>query len=69
MKIRLQTLMVAVPVALVAAGCGAHSTASVAPGGNSAVPAAAPATSNVALSETGATERSEERRVGKECLE
>ena len=57
MRIRFRTLMFAVPVALVAAGCGAHSTtASGAPAGNSAVPAATPATSNVALSETGATE-------------
>jgi phosphate transport system substrate-binding protein len=59
-KNRLRTLMVAVPVALVAAACGAHSTtgssSSAAPAGNSAAPAAAPATSNVALSETGATE-------------
>jgi phosphate transport system substrate-binding protein len=49
--------MVAAPVVLVAAACGAHSTggasSSGAPAGN---PAATPATSNVALSETGATE-------------
>lgn len=57
MKNRLRTLMVAAPVVLVAAACGAHSTtASGAPAGNPAGPAAAPATSNVALSETGATE-------------
>ncbi|MGO9153530.1 phosphate ABC transporter substrate-binding protein PstS [Mycobacterium sp.] len=57
-KNRLRTLMVAVPVVLVAAACGAHSTtaSSGAPVGNSAAPAATPATSNVALSETGATE-------------
>jgi phosphate transport system substrate-binding protein len=57
MRIRLRTLMVAVPVALVAAACGAHSTTgSGAPADSSAGPAATPATSNVALSETGATE-------------
>jgi len=59
-KNRLRTLMVAVPVMLVAAACGAHSTtgssSSGAAAGNSAAPAATPATSNVALSETGATE-------------
>ena len=57
MRIRLRTLMVAVPVALVAAACGAHSTTgSGAPADSSAGPAATPAMSNVALSETGATE-------------
>src|ERR1700761_1392099 len=57
MKKRLRTLMVAAPVVLVAAACGAHSTSgSGAPGSSSANPAATPATSNVALSETGATE-------------
>jgi phosphate transport system substrate-binding protein len=58
MRTRLRTLMVAVPVALVGAACGAHSTTASpgAPAGNSGTPAATPATSNVALSETGATE-------------
>jgi phosphate transport system substrate-binding protein len=60
MKNRLRTLMVAVPVVLAAAACGSHSTTgSSSPGaatGNSANPASTPPTSNVALSETGATE-------------
>ena len=60
MKNRLRTLMVAAPVVLVAAACGAHSTTGASgpasPGSNTGNPAATPATSNVALSETGATE-------------
>lgn len=60
MKNRLFTLMVAVPVVLAAAACGSHSTTGSsspgAPAGNSANPASTPPTSNVALSETGATE-------------
>ena len=60
MKNRLRTLMVAVPVVLAAAACGSHSTTGSsspgAPAGNSANPASTPPTSNVALSETGATE-------------
>lgn len=52
--------MVTVPVVLAAAACGSHSTTgSSSPGaaaGNSANPAGTPPTSNVALSETGATE-------------
>jgi phosphate transport system substrate-binding protein len=56
-KNRLRTLMVAAPVVLVAAACGAHSTSgSASPGSGTGKPAAAPATSNVALAETGATE-------------
>jgi phosphate transport system substrate-binding protein len=60
MKNRLRTLMVTVPVVLAAAACGSHSTTGSsspgAPAGNSANPASTPPTSNVALSETGATE-------------
>jgi phosphate transport system substrate-binding protein len=60
MKNRLRTLVVAVPVVLAAAACGSHSTTGSsspgAPAGNSANPASTPPTSNVALSETGATE-------------
>jgi phosphate transport system substrate-binding protein len=60
MKNRLRSLMVAVPVVLAAAACGSHSTTGSsspgAPAGNSANPASTPPTSNVALSETGATE-------------
>jgi phosphate transport system substrate-binding protein len=49
--------MVAAPVVLVAAACGAHSTSdSASPGSGSGNPAATPATSKVALAETGATE-------------
>ncbi len=49
--------MVAAPVVLVAAACGAHSTSgSASPGSGTGNPAATPATSNVALAETGATE-------------
>ncbi len=59
-KIRLRALLVAVPVMLVAAACGSNSTggssSSASGAGNPAGPATAPATSNVALSETGATE-------------
>jgi phosphate transport system substrate-binding protein len=59
-KIRFRTLLVAVPLVLVAAACGSNSTGgSSNPGagaGNPASPATTPATSNVALSETGATE-------------
>jgi phosphate transport system substrate-binding protein len=59
-KIRLRTLSVVVPVMLVTAACGSNSTGgSASPGtsaGNPAGPAATPSTSNVALSETGATE-------------
>jgi phosphate transport system substrate-binding protein len=59
-KIRLRALLVTVPVVLVAAACGANSTGGSsspgAPAGNPASPATTPATSNVALSETGATE-------------
>jgi phosphate transport system substrate-binding protein len=60
MKNRLRSLMVAVPVVLAAAACGSHSTTGSsspgAPAGDSANPASTPPTSNVALSETGATE-------------
>jgi phosphate transport system substrate-binding protein len=60
MKFRLRALLVAVPVMLVAAACGANSaggSSSPGPGaGNPASPATSPATSKVALSETGATE-------------
>jgi phosphate transport system substrate-binding protein len=60
MKIRLRALLFTVPVILVAGACGAHSTgAQSGPGvraGNAASPASTPATANVALSETGATE-------------
>jgi phosphate transport system substrate-binding protein len=57
MKIRLRTLSVVVPVMLAAAACGSNTTtgssSTAASAGN---PAAGPATSAVALSETGATE-------------
>ena len=57
MENRLRTLMVAAPVVLVAAACGANSTTgSSSPGAPAGNPATSPATSNVALSETGATE-------------
>src|ERR1700759_4430046 len=58
MKIRLRTMSVVVPMMLAVAACGSNSTSgSPSPGaGNSAPPASSPATSNVALSETGATE-------------
>jgi phosphate transport system substrate-binding protein len=56
-KIRLRALLVAVPVMLAAAACGSHSTGgSSSPGATAGNPATTPATSNVALSETGATE-------------
>jgi len=57
MKIRLRALVVAVPVMLVAAACGSNSASgSSSPGAGSGNPASSPATSKVALSETGATE-------------
>ena len=60
MKIRLRTLAVVVPVMLAAAACGSNPTGgSSSPGSNTGSPAtpfSEPATSNVALSETGATE-------------
>jgi phosphate transport system substrate-binding protein len=57
MKIRLRAVLVAVPVMLVAAACGSNSTGgSSSPGASAGNPASSPAASNVALSETGATE-------------
>ncbi len=57
MKFRLRALLVAVPVMLVAAACGANSAGgSSNPGQGGGSPATSPATSKVALSETGATE-------------
>jgi phosphate transport system substrate-binding protein len=57
MKIRLRVLLVAVPVMLVAAACGSNSTSgSSSTGASTGTPASSPATSKVALSETGATE-------------
>src|ERR1700757_2111771 len=57
MKIRLRMLSVAVPVMLAAAACGsAPSGGSAGSGSTSGNPATAPATSKVALTETGATE-------------
>jgi phosphate transport system substrate-binding protein len=57
MKIRLRVLTVAVPVLLAAAACGSTSTGgSTGTGTTSGNPATSPATSKVALSETGATE-------------
>jgi phosphate transport system substrate-binding protein len=57
MKIRLRTLLVAVPVLLAATACGSSSTGGSASTGSTAGnPSASPATSKVALSETGATE-------------
>ena len=57
MKICLRTLSVAVPLLLVAAACGSHSTGgSSNPGSSAGGVATTPATSNVVLSETGATE-------------
>ena len=58
MKNRLRAMFVAVPVVLLAAGCGSSSTGgSASPGaGGQANPATSPSTSKVALSETGATE-------------
>jgi phosphate transport system substrate-binding protein len=56
MKIRLRTLSVVVPMMLAVAACGSNSpSGSPSPGGGGA-PASSPATSSVALSETGATE-------------
>jgi len=58
MKIRSRALLLAVPVMLVAAACGSNSTGASPTAGaaNGAGPATAPATSKVALTETGATE-------------
>jgi phosphate transport system substrate-binding protein len=57
MKIRLRTLLVAVPVLLAATACGSSSTGgSASTGSTTGNPSASPATSKVALSETGATE-------------
>src|ERR1700742_438821 len=57
MKHRLCASLVAVPVLLAAAACGSSSTSGSASSGTTAAnPAATPATSKVALSETGATE-------------
>jgi phosphate transport system substrate-binding protein len=57
MKIRLRALLVAVPVMLVAAACGSNPTSgSSSPATSAGNPASSPATSKVALSETGATE-------------
>ena len=56
-KISLRTLLVAVPLVLVAAACGSNSTGgSSKPGASAGSVATTPATSKVALSETGATE-------------
>src|SRR3984957_11014216 len=57
MKYRVRALLVAVPVMLVAAACGSPSTGgSASTGTTTGNPATSPATSKVALSETGATE-------------
>jgi phosphate transport system substrate-binding protein len=57
MNIRLRALSVAVPVMLAAAACGSNSTGgSSSPGPGAGGPASSPATSKVALAETGATE-------------
>lgn len=57
LKIRLRALSVAVPLILTAAACGSNSTGSSSkPGATPGSVATAPATSTVALSETGATE-------------
>ncbi len=57
MKIRLRALLLAAPVMLVAAACGSNSTGgSASPGSGTGSPATSPATSKVALAETGATE-------------
>jgi phosphate transport system substrate-binding protein len=60
MNIRLRTLLVAMPLMLLATACGSNSAGvSSGPGasaGNPAGPAATPATSKVTLAETGATE-------------
>jgi phosphate transport system substrate-binding protein len=56
-KIRLRTLSVAVPLVLVAAACGSHSTGgSSNPRASAGSVATTPASSTVVLSETGATE-------------
>src|SRR6201996_4592224 len=56
-KIRLRTLSVAVPLVLVAAACGSHSTGgSPNPRASAGSVATTPASSTVVLSETGATE-------------
>jgi phosphate transport system substrate-binding protein len=54
-KIPLRTLLIAVPLVLVAAACGSKSTSSN-PGATTGSVATTPATSPVALTETGATE-------------
>src|SRR5246500_2686104 len=57
MNIRLPALLVAVPVMLAAAACGSNSTGgSSSPGPGAGSPATSPATSKVALAETGAPE-------------
>src|SRR5271163_2836314 len=57
MKYRVRALLVAVPVMLVAAACGSTSTGgSAGTGATAGNPVTTPATSKVALSETGATE-------------
>jgi phosphate transport system substrate-binding protein len=57
MKIRLRAVLIAVPVMLVAAACGSNPTnGSSSPATSAGNPASSPATSKVALSETGATE-------------
>jgi phosphate transport system substrate-binding protein len=57
MRIRLRALWIAVPVMLIAAACGSNSTSgSSSSGATTSSPATSPATSKVALSETGATE-------------
>jgi phosphate transport system substrate-binding protein len=56
MKNRLHSLLVAVPVTLVVAACGSHSTSgSSSPGATTGNVAMTPATSQVALSETGSS--------------
>ena len=57
MKIHFRTLALAVPLVLVAAACSSQSTGgSSNPGGGTGSVAATPASGNVVLSETGATE-------------
>ena len=57
MEIRLRALLLTVPVMLVAAACGSSSTGgSASPVSSTGSPATSPATSKVALAETGATE-------------
>jgi phosphate transport system substrate-binding protein len=56
-KISLRSLLITVPLVLVAAACGSNSTGgSSNPGASAGNPATTPASSKVALSETGATE-------------